>query len=748
MSLLAGYGITLDPSDEPETKNESRQDERRTLRRVKKEFVNRQADCFLVVESDDLFTRANISAVRDVAEAVEELPFVSSALWLDAISVFDDYGLPMNLVPHRDDLDGAIDEDYRIARKQALEHTLVKGQLLSDDGQTLLILIGLDRSEMDDRIEAIKHLRKVAKEAAAGSAITVRLTGGMPLWAIEREISDREHRWHQLLGYGIVFLIAVFVFRRLEAVLIVGSAPVLGVFWSLGILGLMGEELDGLSGPILPILITLVGFTDGVHLMIHIREKRVQGFSPIEASRSAVEHIGLACFLTSLTTAIGFGSLMLAQSEVVRDFGRACAVGVIATFFAVTILIPLLSSTRVGRNVHLGESHDFVGKHLQRMSGMIDAIVRHARLVTAIAVVITIVTAGIASTLRPDNKLENQLPVRSEAYQALKHCDDVFGGISFVSVVAEWPESTSAESPEFIALLDDVEALLASEPLIRNPVSIKSVLRNMPTWTDDLVIRIPYLKSLPEAVTERFYRPDLRRALVIARVRDEGIARYDPIFKRIEGELEELEQKHAGFELRLTGDPVVRGRDLSQIVSDLATSLGTATLIIFCVMMIVYRSLKIGLISLVPNLLPLVVTATLLVAIGRPLDLYSVCAFTICLGIAVDDTIHFLSRFQYEFAVDGDTNAAIHRSFLGVGRGIVTTTVVLVSGFAVVLSSELPGNVAFAAMACSTIAAALLGDLIFLPALLALFMKPRPKLIDAEPVVPATEPARSAALGE
>ena len=112
--------------------------------------------------------------------------------------------------------------------------------------------------------------------------------------------------------------------------------------------------------------------------------------------------------------------------------------------------------------------------------------------------------------------------------------------------------------------------------------------------------------------------------------------------------------------------------------------------------------------------------------LGRPLEITSVCAFTICLGIAVDDTIHFLSRFRYELAIDGDVDAAIRRSFIRVGTALILSSVVLVSGFATVLTSQMPGHQVFAGMACATIAAALVGDLLILPAILATFT-PRSK---------------------
>ena len=140
-------------------------------------------------------------------------------------------------------------------------------------------------------------------------------------------------------------------------------------------------------------------------------------------------------------------------------------------------------------------------------------------------------------------------------------------------------------------------------------------------------------------------------------------------------------------------------------------------------MALVYRSWKIGLITIVPNMFPLVVTATYLLLIGQPLEIASVCSFTVCLGIAVDDSIHFLSRYQDERREGKSPVDAVRATFIGVGTALITTTVVLIAGFGTVLTSDLPGHRTFASMACWTIGAALVGDLIFLPALLLCFDK-------------------------
>jgi len=171
----------------------------------------------------------------------------------------------------------------------------------------------------------------------------------------------------------------------------------------------------------------------------------------------------------------------------------------------------------------------------------------------------------------------------------------------------------------------------------------------------------------------------------------------------------------------MRGSAVWRWENLYQIVVDLAKSLGTASVIIFVVLSVVYRSVRLGLISIIPNMFPLVLTGAYLALAGYNLEIVMVLNFTVCLGIAVDDTIHFLTRYTEEQAVNDNQDLAIRKAFTGVGTALIMTTTVLVAGFTTVMFSDSRDHQIFATMGVLTIASALFGDLIFLPALLGRF---------------------------
>ena len=455
--------------------------------------------------------------------------------------------------------------------------------------------------------------------------------------------------------------------------------------------------------------------------MVQIRRLRVSGFIERDATRQAICEVGLACALTSITTAIGFGSLSLAHHEVVREFGWSCVIGVLLTFVAVITVIPLVSSTWLGSRVHLGYEHGVVDKHLGRIGGLIDWVLRYPRTVAWTGIISTILLAVVSITnLKPDERNADSLPEYCEPLIAWRKLDRALGGLELGSVNIGWSREIPSDSAQVLEVVTHVDDLVSAESLIGHPLSIRNLLDALP-GEGPLAERMSLLELLPPPLKRAFYTPERRVAQVSFRVQDLGIARYGPVFTRVEKGLEDLAKQYPQFTFEMSGSAVWRWENLYQIVVDLAASLGSAAIVILIVLTMAYQSVRIGLISLVPNLFPLAVTGTFLVLTGQALEVVSVCAFTICLGIAVDDSIHFLTRFKGEQLRTENCTEAIRRSFVGVGSALIVTTVILIAGFLTVLSSGLRDHRIFASMGGLTIAAALFADLVFLPALLACY---------------------------
>ncbi|MEM9643730.1 MAG: MMPL family transporter [Planctomycetota bacterium] len=698
-------------------------------------------DCILVasLENDspgDFFDRESLSTLREVVTAVEAMPQVRGVLWLDSIPEFNLFGLSGTLVPNSNASQRRFDE----ARRKVLANPLAVGQMVSKDARTMLIHLELDwffvgsdhdatdaireqaeavakqfRSKLRDRSE-----RPEPSEGTETTELTFRLTGRVPLHIMTANNHLTDSFKYQLIGYSIMLISAIVLFRGLSAVLIVAMSPAVGVFWTIGFLHFLDLQDNPFNDIIVPVLISLVGLADSVHLMVEIRQQRASGLETREAARRGIARVGLACLLTSTTTAIGFLSLGWAHHEIVREFGSCCVVGVIMTFVSVLTVVPLGCRSPLGRRLHIGIGTSLIDAQLKRVGPVVEWVLQHHRGVSGVAIALTVALAALAFQLNPDEKRYSGLSDSGEAAIALRHLDRAMGGIEFGYVHVYWPQNTS--SNEIVSVLNSIDTLMADEELLGQPLGLIHLLRALP-GDDDLAMRMPLLELLPPSLKRSFYTPEYQWAKVQFRVQDLGIAAYSSTFERMQSRLQNLQQQHSGFQIVLSGNAVWRWQNVYQIVTDLAKSLGAASVVIWIILTCVYRSFRIGLISIIPNVFPLAATAAILVVMGQHLEMVTVCVFTICLGIAVDDTIHFLTRYQEEARTGGAHDAVIRRAFTGVGSALLMTTIVLVTGLGSAIFGDARDARIFGIMGCLTLTTALLADVLFLPALLIRFGK-------------------------
>jgi len=708
-----------------------------------------RGDVVLMVESPAIFTRDGAAALRHVVARLEALDAVAGVTWLDEAPPLNVFGLAEPILPRG----AATESRFAVARDRAVKHPLVVGQLLSPDAATTVLLVRLDWAFVDDEADVTERLLDTARSAAAehpAVPLTISLTGPVPLrlaWMRSREANERTF---QFIAYALILALSAVLFRGLSVVLVTALAPVLGVLWTMGLIRCFDLQDNPFSHVILPILLSLVGFADSVHMMVDIRRGLAAGLVPREACHRALATVGVACFLTMITTAIGMASLSLARHEAVRDFGWSCVIGVAATWMAVMAVLPLACVTRWGGVLAKGAGREAIGGQLPRIQRGIDFTLRRPRVTSAVAIGLLAAFGLISLRLQPDDRKASILPMGSPAAMALERLDRALGGLDVCSADISWDAGTLAPPlvADLVAAVDDV---VAAEPMLGHPLSIRRLIDALP-GDGPTRERTSLLELLPPPLKRSLYDPEAGTARVTFRVQDKGTVAYKPTFDRVDERLQAIAAAHPGVTIGLSGEPIWRWRDLYHVVMDLARSLGTAAIEILVVMIVAFRSVRLGLIAIVPNMLPLAAAAAWMVLTGQPLDVVSVCALTICLGIAVDDTIHFLARYRFEMAQGLPRLDAIRQAFAEVGTGMIMTTIVLVVGFSSVLISDNRDHRAFALLGVVTLAIALLCDLFCLPALVAVFDRDPPQASTARPPAGARRaspsPARQATLVE
>ena len=733
--VLAGWGGSrLEVDDQPTSIIRSDDAAFAQMEEVFEQFGSDDGACLLLLEGADPFSPAGVRGLRRLVDALEELDGIVTG----AVSLLDmrtRVGLP--LLPTAE----ASPESFEEARAAAAAHPLVAGKLLGSDGTTNLVVAQLADetlpvAELRRRVRAIEAVLagntagSAADDTAGSPADTtggrepgasagrspaapwrVSMTGVPPLRVQIFDAIRREQVVLSLLAGVVGAVISFAVFRRLGPVLITSAASLVSAWWALGVMGASGETINLLNAA-LPVLVLVIALTDGMHLMIAVLRRREEGAHPHRAGAHAIRSLGRACMLTSLTTAIGFASLAVSDIEVIRRFGLVFAGAVGLTFLAVITVVPLLGSAFLRRTP--SGSAALQGAGLARPFELAArAVVGRSRLVTALGTAITVGMAAVSLQMVPDNRLTEAVPHDHAAARTLDRLEAVFGGSVETSILVEF-EDEQAGLDAMVA----VEERLAEEPFATGSLSIVDVLRSLPGGDEP---RAAALELLPATATRSLLRRDLGRALIRFRVPDEGAAVAEPGYARIQDGLRTVEAAHPGVRLHLTGTGYVARTNVNVIIEDFALGLWVAALTIVFVLAAAFRSLRLGLLSVIPNAFPLAVAGSVLAGLGLELQVSSVLAFTVCLGIAVDDTIHLVSRYRAERLRGRPPEEAAVRAVTAVGRALVITTLVLVGGWGMLLLSEVPTTQLFGVIGLVGLTAALVGDLILLPAMLVAF---------------------------
>ena len=526
-------------------------------------------DCIVraAARSGDIFDAESLTALEDLAGRLRGIEGVD-----DVRSIFDirrqgTAGVVLPVIPRTSDpLDA---ESLARAKARASGHPLVAGHLLSADASSSLLLVQLsataDRppasSAVVARIEALP-----LPGAAAGAGLSAPAEGPLALELTGlpalREQATRALRHDMLMFNSIGLVLAVMlsavVARSLRSTVVASLPPFIGAIWALGTLGLLGAPVNILTS-VVPSLALVVGTCDSIHFIEDMRRSARRGIDPLAASSGAIRRIGMACGLTSIVTAIGFASLAVARIEAVRTFGIAAAIGALASFMAVTLLTPLIASTRFCSGLRLGRSSPLAG----RVANVLAALsVRHARPLVVVACSLTAALAFVGSGLDADTRIIDSLPSGAPASQALARVDAEFGGVMGVDVVVEWPADVDWRDPAVLDALALAEAAVGREAGISRTISLSTVAAGMPPR----VRRRLDVDSVSDLVS-----PESRMALVRARVADLGSRRLEEIYDRVDASLARLEQDRPGWRFRLAGMSVVSARNIRQLVRDLAS---------------------------------------------------------------------------------------------------------------------------------------------------------------------------------
>lgn len=698
---------------------------------------------FIIVEADDVFAPPVLQFTRDLTQRLRALDVVDAADSLATMAIprpGDSPGVlaTESLIPSQGEVTA---EAATALRELARAEPLVRGQIVAESGQLTGVLVWIEETEQDITVlgEALDAFEGAV--AAVGPPQGVRISmGGVPFLRVRIVDELKLQQVTFIPGTALVYLLILFLlFRRPAGVVAPLGVVLITVLMAVTMMVVTDSNINIINN-ILPTLIFIICIADSIHMLVRDAEETESGLARADSIRAMVRHTGSACLLTSSTTAVGFFSLVAADTEILQNFGWQAGVGVmmgyLVTLFFLPALVLYLRPVERSAMAAAPGTQPLIERALQAVG---QRVLDHPKSFLVGGLVIAALAGWAGSTVKIDTVLLEVYEPGHPAYDSTITLERELSGILPVEISLEADAEDTFKSPELFAKMHAVQRLAAQDEIVLATQSLvdfhqaarAALLADpaerevMPDSREQVEQLHLLIAGSPDDRTgpNRFVTADFRNARILLRVRDAGAREQLRLGRKLE---EVLHEQFDGtpVRFRVTGDAYVASAALDSFIRDLFVSLLFAMVIIFAMMTFVFRSLTIGLISMLPNMIPLVLTFGYMGLMGIDLNTTTVIIFAISLGLAVDDTIHFLARFREELALHpGDVRSAILAAYNGAGRAIMITSVMLLLGLVVLLFSDFVPTQYFATLTAITIAGAILGDLFLLPAILYLVFR-------------------------
>ncbi|MBP1838409.1 efflux RND transporter permease subunit [Formosa algae] len=529
----------------------------------------------------------------------------------------------------------------------------------------------------------------------------------------------------------VTSLIFFFFFRSFRATFISLIVVCIGVMWTLGILGLLKYEITVLTA-LIPPLIIVIGIPNCIFLINKYQQEVKSHGNKVKSLQRVITKVGNATLMTNITTASGFATFILTESTLLKEFGIVASLSIIAIFILCLLIIPILYTfLPFPKERHL--------EHLNRrwigaFVGWMEYMVRHRRISIYISAVILLAVSIIGIyQIKISGSLLEDMPQKAHFFKDIEFFEQEFDGIMPLELMVDTQRKKGVMKLSTLKRIDELEEAIIDIPELSRPISVVSLVKyskqayyngnpkyyQLPTSQESSFI-LSYAKnsSNDTELLQSFVDSTGRYARITTFMKDIGTDKMQDIEDKLQTKIDKVFPDDR-YKVIMTGKALVFQKGTTYLVKNLAISLTLAILLIALFMAYMFRSLKMILISLIPNLLPLLITAGLMGYLGVPIKPSTILVFSIAFGISVDDTIHFLAKYRQELQAN---NWKIKRSVYGAlretGVSMFYTSTVLFFGFSVFMISSFGGTVALGGLVSVTLLFAMLSNLLLLPSLL------------------------------
>lgn len=686
-------------------------------------FPSNEYDVLIVVEGRGLLERDKLDALRNT---VIELQFVEGMKGL--ISLFSAREppqarrLPAPLFP--DTLPEGAEFDRLI--EKVTSNRIISGKLLSQDGELALIVLALDKAVMQgDRLQAtVAEIRETLARGLEGAGLAAQLSGA-PVMQLEiRNAVQRDRIIYNGLGFLIGVIVAMVFFRHYSFMVIAAVPPAIAILWSLGLLGWMDFRLNLFLNVISP-LTMVMGFADSMQMTFALRDRLLAGDSRLQAIRYSVLVVGPACMLNGATAALSFIALTVSDSALIQSFGVAGAICMAVTFFAVILCLPLLAIFVLSADARVAarlSEQDGAMDSLRRSCGWIVARVTRRPLAVAALGLGLVIGFGVAHiSLEPRYRLADQVPDREQAVAASSRLDMKLTGANPVDVLVELPPGANIYDSSVLNVMAEVHGIVERQAGVGNVWSIETLVRWMKeSGQFSTPLLQQYVSLLPDHLTLRFVAAEGDAAVVTGRIPDVDASDLLPVVNKLDEALNTVRRAHPDYRVSVSGLAVIAARNSASMIQKINLMLTAEMVFVSALIGLAFRSLLVGVVSLIPGLFPVVTSGALLALSGEGMQFASIVALTVAFGLGLNATIHYLNRLRLEEAPGRDPTVAASQALVLMGPALILTSVVLACGLAVTVFSDLPSLRIFGRLSATTMIAAMFAGLFLLPACMLL----------------------------
>ena len=685
---------------------------------VTKKFPAEEFDVLVVVEGKTLLERDNLEKLRDF---VTDLQLVEGTRGL--VSLFSARQapapgkLPAALFPA--ELPEGADYDKFIETVKSNE--IIRGKLLSEDGTLALIVLSLEPEVVASSKlgKVVGDIRKLMKEDLGNTGLNFELSG-VPVMQLEiRNAVERDGLTYNILGILAGCIIAIIFFRKISFMIVAAFPPLIAILLALGGLGWANFNLNMFLNVMTP-LIMVISFSDSMQLTFAARDRLIAGQDKVTAFRNAVLVVGPACVLTHGTAGISFIALQFSNSDLIRKFGEAGLAATIIALIAVLSLVPVFGVLFVRNEKIFAVKFQSADAGVQALRNFCYWIavrmVSRPGLFSLIAVLFVGGLATIYSNLEPRYRLADQVPDKRQAVAASNRLDAKLTGANPINVLITLPKGESLYSPETLQAIADVHSTVEATAGVGTVWSLETLRRWLAekAGTTDVATLQEYVNVIPEHLVRRFIDAKQDAVVVAGRVPDLDSSQLLPVVEKLDNELDAVRKKHPGYEIAVTGLAAIAARNSANMIEKLNRGLTVEFALVAIFIGLAFRSWVVMFACVLPGIFPVVLSGTVLWALGEGLQFASVVALTVSFGLGLSATIHFLNRLRLESKPGVSSAVAVERATVLVGPALILTTVVLACGLVVTVFSDLPSLRLFGWLSAFSMVAALVADLFIL----------------------------------